>query len=60
MYWDALDFELPKLAGRRWRRLVDTARPSPEDIVEGMSQAPLVEGDRVRVEGRSVIILLSG
>jgi glycogen operon protein len=59
MYWDALDFELPIVPGRRWRRLVDTARPSPEDIVEDVRQAP-IEGNRVRVEGRSVLILLSG
>jgi glycogen operon protein len=59
MYWDALDFELPPVPGRRWRRLVDTARPSPEDIVEAAHQAP-IEGDRVRVESRSVLILLSG
>jgi glycogen operon protein len=57
MYWDALDFEVPIVPGRRWRRLVDTARPSPEDIVEDVR--PL-EADRVRVEGRSVLILLSG
>ena len=59
MYWDALDFELPIVPGRRWRRLVDTARPSPEDIVEDVHKAP-IEGDRVRVEGRSVLVLLSG
>jgi glycogen operon protein len=59
MYWDALDFEMPIVPGRRWWRLVDTARPSPEDIVEDVRQAPL-EKVRVRVEGRSVLILLSG
>jgi glycogen operon protein len=57
MYWDALDFEVPIVPGRRWRRLVDTARPSPEDIVEDVHQAPL-EKDRVRVEGRSVLIIV--
>jgi glycogen operon protein len=59
MYWDALDFEVPIVPGRRWRRLVDTARPSPEDIVEDVRQS-LLGADRVRVEGRSVLILLSG
>jgi hypothetical protein len=38
--------------------VVDTARPSPEDIVEADRQVP-IEGDRVRVEGRSVLVLLS-
>jgi glycogen operon protein len=59
MYWDTLDFEVPIVPGRRWRRLVDTARPSPEDIVEDVGHSAL-EADRVRVEGRSVLILLSG
>jgi glycogen operon protein len=58
MYWDTLDFEVPIVPDRRWRRLVDTARPSPEDIVKDVRQSP-IEADRVRVEGRSVLILLS-
>jgi glycogen operon protein len=58
MYWDALDFEVPLVPGRRWYRLVDTARPSPDDIVETDRQVP-IDGHQVRVEGRSVLILLS-
>jgi glycogen operon protein len=58
MYWDALDFEVPIVPGRRWYRFVDTARPSPEDIVETARQVP-IEGDKVRVDGRSVLVLLS-
>jgi glycogen operon protein len=57
-YWDALDFEVPIVPGRRWYRFVDTARPSPEDIVEDGRRVP-IKGDRVRVEGRSVLLLLS-
>jgi glycogen operon protein len=49
---------MPIVPGRRWYRFLDTARPSPEDIVEAARQVP-IEGDRVRVEGRSVLILLS-
>jgi glycogen operon protein len=44
MYWEALDFEVPVVPGRRWYRVVDTARPSPEDIVETARQVP-IEGD---------------
>jgi glycogen operon protein len=58
MYWDALDFDVPVIPGRRWYRLVDTARPSPEDIVETAHQAA-IGGDHLRVEGRSVVVLLS-
>ena len=58
MYWGPLDFEVPIVPGRRWYRIVDTARPSPEDIVETARQVP-IEGHQVRVEGRSVLVLLS-
>jgi glycogen operon protein len=58
MHWDALDFAVPVVPGRGWYRVVDTARPSPEDIVETARQVP-IEGDHVRVEGRSVVVLLS-
>src|SRR5262249_15412724 len=59
MYWDALDFELPIVRTRRWYRFVDTARLSPDDILDSPRQVP-IEDDRVRAEGRSVLVLLSG
>jgi glycogen operon protein len=58
MYWEALDFEVPPVRGRRWYLVGDTSRPSPDDIVETDRQAP-IKGDHVRVEGRSVLVLLS-
>lgn len=61
-YWEPLDFELPHapvsmMAG--WRRWVDTARASPEDIVE-IEAAPCVTGTRYRVAARSVAALFCG
>jgi glycogen operon protein len=50
MHRDALDFEVPVITGRRWYRFIDTARPSPEDIVETARQAPIEAGE-VRVQG---------
>jgi glycogen operon protein len=58
MYWEALDFEVPAVPGRRWYLVGDTSRPSPDDIVEPERQAP-IKGDHVRVEGRSVVVLHS-
>jgi isoamylase len=58
MYWEALDFEVPAVPGRRWYLVGDTSRPSPDDIVETDRQAP-IEGNRLRVEGRSVVVLFS-
>ena len=58
MYDLGLDFELPRLERRRWARAIDTARPSPEDILEPGSEVP-VEGDRYHAWGRSVVVLIS-
>ena len=55
-----LDFALPKPpAGRRWWRVVDTARPSPQDIrAEGEEESvPLVA--RLRVASHTCVVLRS-
>ena len=31
-YWEPLAFELPPADGQSWRRCIDTAQPSPDDI----------------------------
>jgi glycogen operon protein len=61
-YWEALEFELPPLTegGRdSWRRWIDTALDSPDDIVE-WERAPLVPGRAYRAEPRSVVVLIAG
>ena len=58
-YWEPLDFELPRLdrAGENpWRRWIDTALDSPDDIVE-WETAELVPGYAYRAESRSVVML---
>jgi len=58
-YWEALDFELPAVpetAVSGWRRWIDTARESPEDIMDSPA-APLVPGRHYRVMPRSVVAL---
>jgi glycogen operon protein len=57
-YWEPLDFELPKLERGTWRRWIDTARESPDDIVPWQS-APAVPGDTYRAEARSVVLLIA-
>jgi glycogen operon protein len=58
-YWEALDFELPP-AGRGgsapWRLWIDTALPSPRDIVPWRS-APAVPARTYRATPRSVVVL---
>jgi glycogen operon protein len=61
-YWEPLDFELPRPTdGNRgpWRRWIDTALDSPNDIVAWRS-SPAVPGDTYRAESRSVVVLLAG
>jgi glycogen operon protein len=58
-YWDPLDFELPlRAAGAPWRRWIDTALPSPEDVVEWQAARP-VAGDVYRAGPRSVVMLFA-
>ncbi len=59
-YWEALDFELPAVpetALSGWQRWIDTARESPEDIVDPTT-APLAPGAHYRVMPRSAVVLL--
>jgi glycogen operon protein len=58
-FWEPLDFELPRFAdgsARAWRRWIDTAQPSPDDIVP-WEKAPKVPGLNYRAEARSVVAL---
>jgi glycogen operon protein len=58
MYDLALDFALPPMAGRRWLRLVDTARVSPEDILDPDRALPVSE-DSYLATGHSVVVLMA-
>ena len=58
-YWEPLDFELPpadESTGGAWRRWIDTALESPDDIAP-WEEAPVVTGLTYRAEGRSVVTL---
>jgi isoamylase len=59
-YWEPLDFELPVDEERKpWRRWIDTALDSPQDIVPWQEAIP-VSGPSYRAETRSVVILFAG
>lgn len=59
MYWEALDFELPRLPeGMRWHVFANTSMPSPEDINE-IGKEPVLENQYNFLVGpRSVIVLV--
>jgi glycogen operon protein len=59
-YWEPLEFELPPLeGGGRWRRWIDTAIESPQDIVPWQT-SPSISGSLYRAEPRSVVVLFTG
>ena len=54
-----LDFELPAVEARGWRRAFDTALPEPDDASEP-GEEPRVPDDRVyRAGARSAVVLVS-
>jgi glycogen operon protein len=57
-YWEPLAFALPPVPRGQgaWRRCLDTARESPDDIL-AFDDAPLVETVRFVAESRSVVVL---
>jgi isoamylase len=54
-----VEFVLPGEPRGNWRRAIDTARESPEDIVETGEEVP-VEGPAYTVSPHSVVVLLAG
>lgn len=58
MYWENLDFEIPPIKGRRWCKVIDTALPSPMDIVEP-GEETVVSSNVYSVKERSVVVLVS-
>jgi len=60
-YSEPLDFELPlvdKAGENRWRRWIDTALDSPDDITQ-LEAAESVPGDAYRAEAHSVVMLFA-
>lgn len=58
MYWEPLSFAVPEVKGRTWHHAIDTSKPSPDDIADAGQERP-VHSDRVTVNGRSIVVLIS-
>ncbi len=59
-YWEPLTFEIPSVgadSGHPWRRVIDTALASPDDI-QPLSRAPCLAETRYPVQPRSVVFLM--
>ncbi len=57
-YWQPLTFELPLLGSQHWYRIIDTARPSPEDFCQP-GTAPLIQPGSYSVAARSAVVLMA-
>ena len=55
-HWEDHSFRIAEGHGSEWRRVVDTARPSPDDIVEPGNE-PALETMSYLVGARSVVVL---
>jgi glycogen operon protein len=59
-HWEPQRFTLPPHHGQwRWRRLVDSNLPSPDDIVAEKDAVPLWPADHYLMSPRSAVILIS-
>jgi glycogen operon protein len=56
MHWEAVEFEVPQFAGLTWRRTIDTAQPTPLDILP-LEEAPIFSNNKYLVTGRSIVAL---
>ena len=58
-HWEDREFELPDIGKRKWFRLVDTAKTSPQDIAEEGKEFPLRSQKTYPVKARSVVIFVA-
>jgi len=58
MYWEPLEFELPQDSKWKWRKLINTAAPSPEDIYR-MEDAPLIRKKKLKLDARSIVVAVA-
>jgi isoamylase len=60
-WWNELNFELPALPDHPggWRRWIDTALPSPDDIAP-LTEAPPIVAGSYTVPARTIAILVAG
>ena len=59
-YWDGLPFQPPRSSGGgRWKVVINTSMPPPEDIFDPGCEPLLRDQERIVVGGRSVAVLAS-
>ena len=59
MWHEPLLFALPALpSGMRWRLVVDTARPSPDDFLEAGSEQLVADQSTITLSERAMVLLI--
>jgi len=58
MYWEKLEFTLPKLANMDWYLFADTSKSAPYDITEPGREILLKNQSKINIDARSVVILI--
>lgn len=56
-WWKSVHFEIQEQDGRAWRRVVDTSRPSPSDILEPGEEVVIADRSCL-VNPRSIVVLV--
>jgi len=58
MYWEKLEFTLPKLVNMDWYLFADTSKSAPYDITEPGREILLKNQSKINIDARSVVILI--
>ena len=58
MYGKALDFELPKVQGKKWHNAINTSSPSPHDIAQ-FGKERVHKPYLCKVNAHSIVVLIS-
>ncbi len=58
MYWEKLEFTLPKLVNMDWYLFSDTSKAPPYDITEPGRELLLKNQNKINIDARSVVILI--
>ena len=53
-----LDFEVPEVQGRKWRRIIDTS--NPQVCFRDMQEEDIISGGTYKVMSHSIVVLISG
>ena len=57
-FWKNLKFQIPKLSGKKWHKIVDTSAAAPNDFFEP-GKGEIIDRAKINVMDRSIIVLMA-